>query len=375
MPQASLNYTQQSEKSAKIIQIPTNRFCFSQMAAAEDTAVFDEMTDAVDESTHKGMNYFPADVYNAMIEYSLSNGKIRNAMLMICMANWGMRFSDVVRVRFGYLFDRNGQFKENFSLMNGEQKTKKTVVYYNNDATKAIIGLFLNTPEGQKKSRLDYLFTSESNHATKATVQELEAEDLFNSQIESLQKNIKDINDAIYGSYDKYVIGKISDDEYNRHNKRYEQEKSTLEKQLADLINKKKNYVSPTPDADKIFIVKPISHTTGERIIKETLSEIGVNPKNRKDKSAKQTTEDKYNTHSLRKTFTYWFIEMGEQLKNDRSLHFDTTILDLLKEKLKHSSVSVTAHYTDTQERAFKLICQRINIGLEAVENYMYGGN
>ena len=374
MPQAALNYTQQSEKTAKIIQIPANRFCFSQMASMEDTAVFDEMTDAVDESTHKGMNYFPADVYNAMIEYSLNNGKIRNAMLMICMANWGMRFSDVVRVRFGYIIDRKGYIKESFSLMNGEQKTKKTVVYYNNDATKAIIGLFLNTPEGRKKSRLDYLFTSESNHATKATVQELEAEDLFNSQIESLQKNIKDINDAIYGSYDKYVIGKISDDEYNRHNKRYEQEKSTLEKQLADLMDKKKNYVSPTPDADKIYIVKPISHTTGERIIKETLSEIGVNPKNRTDKSTKQTTEDKYNTHSLRKTFTYWFIEMGEQLKNDRSLHFDTTILDLLKEKLKHSSVSVTNHYTDTQERAFKLICQRINIGLEAVENYVYGG-
>ena len=374
MPQVALNYTQQSEKSAKIIQLPANRFCFSQMAAAEDTAVFDEMTDAVDESTHKGMNYFPADVYDAMIEYSLSNGKIRNAMLMICMANWGMRFSDVVRVRFGYIIDRKGYIKESFSLMNGEQKTKKTVVYYNNDATKAIIGLFLNTPEGQKKSRLDYLFTSESNHTTKASVQELEAEDLFNSQIESLQKNIKDINDAIYGSYDKYVIGKISDDEYNRHSKRYEQEKSSLEKQLADLINKKKNYVSPTPDADKIYIVKPISHTTGERIIKETLSEIGVNPKNRTDKSAKQTTEDKYNTHSLRKTFTYWFIEMGEKLKDNKDLHFDATILDLLKEKLKHSSVSVTNHYTDTQERAFKLICQRINIGLEAVENYVYGG-
>ena len=68
MPQAALNYTQQSEKSTKIIQLPTNRFCFSQMAASEDTAVFDEMTDAVDESTHKGMNYFPADVYNAKIE-------------------------------------------------------------------------------------------------------------------------------------------------------------------------------------------------------------------------------------------------------------------------------------------------------------------
>ena len=203
MPQAALNCTQQSEKAAKIIQLPANRFCVRQRAAAEDTAVFDEMTDAVDESTHKGMNYFPADVYNAMIEYSLSNGKIRNAMLMICMANWGMRFSDVVRVRFGYLFDRNGQFKENFSLMNGEQKTKKTVVYYNNDATKAIISLFLNTPEGQKKSRLDYLFTSESNHATKATVQELEANDIYDVQIESTKREIEKKNKAVDGSHYK----------------------------------------------------------------------------------------------------------------------------------------------------------------------------
>ena len=374
MPQAALSYTQQSEKSAKIIPFPKQKFCFAQMESTEGTAIFDQMTEQTESKTHKGMNNFPIDVYNQMIEYSLNNGKIRNAMLMICMANWGMRFSDVVRVRFGYLFDRNGQFKENFSLMNGERKTKKTVVYYNNDATKAIISLFLNTPEGQKKSRLDYLFTSESNHATKATVQELEANDIYDVQIESIKKEIEKINKAVDGSYDKYVIGKISDDEYNRHNKRYEQEKLTLEKQLAELIDKKKNYVSPTPDADKIYIVKPISHTTGERIIKETLSEIGINPKNRKDKSAKQTTEDKYNTHSLRKTFTYWFIEMGEQLKNDRSLHFDATILDLLKEKLKHSSVSVTNHYTDTQERAFKLICQRINIGLDVVENYVYGG-
>ena len=48
-------------------------------------------------------------------------------MLMICMANWGMRYSDVVRVRFGHLFDNNGQFKESFSLPNGEKKTKTIV--------------------------------------------------------------------------------------------------------------------------------------------------------------------------------------------------------------------------------------------------------
>ena len=374
MPQAALNYTQQSEKSAKIIQLPANRFCFSQMAAAEDTAVFDEMTDAIDESIHKGMNYFPADVYNKMIEYSLSNGKIRNAMLMICMANWGMRFSDVVRVRFGYLFDGNGQFKESFSLPNGEKKTNKQVVYYNNEATKAIISLYLNQHVNRHKSRLDFLFVSEGGTKTRDTIRNIEAEDLFNPQIEQAENEIKKIIPIIDENYDKYMMGKVSEEEYKRAKQRYEQQKISLEQQLNDLVSQRENYVSPTPNAENIYIQKPISHTAGENIIKNTLKAIGINPKNRKDKSTEQTTNDKYNTHSLRKTFTYWFIEVGEQLKNDKSLHFDATILDLLKEKLKHSSVSVTAHYTDTQERAFKLICQNLNIGLEAVKNYMYGG-
>ena len=90
------------------------------MEATDETSVFDDMAKQVEDKIHKGMNNIPADIYNRMIEYSLNNGKFRNAMFLICMANWGMRYSDVVRVRFGYLFDRNGQFKESFSLPNGE---------------------------------------------------------------------------------------------------------------------------------------------------------------------------------------------------------------------------------------------------------------
>ena len=374
MPQTALNY-QQSEKSAKIIQLPANRFCFSQMAAAEDTAVFDEMTDAVDESTHKGMNYFPADVYNKMIEYSLSNGKIRNAMLMICMANWGMRFSDVVRVRFGYLFDRNGQFKESFSLPNGEKKTSKQVVYYNNEATKAIISLYLNQHINRHKSRLDFLFVSEGGTKTRDTIRNIEAEDLFNPQIEQLQKEIDKIPDVEQQLLEKYIKGKISDDNYKRMTEVIQRKKNTLLVQLEELSERKNSYVSNTPNADKILIQKPLSHTAGEDIIKNTLKAIGVNPKNRKDKSTEQTTNDKYNTHSLRKTFADWFIKAGDELNNSGKLAFNDTIMDLLKEKFKHSSRSVTTHYTDAQEEAFKLICQNLNIGLDAVENYVYGGN
>src|SRR5574344_156658 len=163
MPQAALTYT---ENPCKVIPFPKQKFCFAQMESTEETAVFDQMTDETDSKTHKGMDNFPIETYNAMIEYSLNHGKIRNAMLMICMANWGMRYSDVVRVRFGYLFDGNGQFKESFSLPNGEKKTNKQVVYYNNEATEKIIGIYLNSPEGKDKSRLDFLFVSESRNKT-----------------------------------------------------------------------------------------------------------------------------------------------------------------------------------------------------------------
>ena len=374
MPQAALNYTRQSENSAKIIQLPANRFCFSQMAAAEDTAVFDEMTDAVDESTHKGMNYFPADVYNAMIEYSLSNGKIRNAMLMVCMANWGMRFSDVVRVRFGYIIDREGRFKDSFSLPNGEKKTSKQVVYYNNEATKAIISLYLNQHINRHKSRLDFLFVSEGGTKTRDTIRNIEAEDLFNPQIEQVQKEIEKIPDMEQQLLEKYIKGKISDDNYKRMMEVIQQKKNTLLVQLEELTERKNSYVSNTPNADKMLIQKPLSHTAGEDIIKNTLKAIGINPKNRKDKSTEQTTNDKYNTHSLRKTFADWFIKAGDELNNSGELAFNDTIMDLLKEKFKHSSRSVTTHYTDAQEEAFKLICQNLNIGLDVVKNYIYGG-
>ena len=369
MPNTALAYT---ENFLKPILLPKPKLCFSQMESTVETAVFDQLTEETDSKVHKGMNNFPLETYNAMIEYSLRHGKIRNAMLMVCMANWGMRYSDVVRVRFGYLFDKNGKFKESFSLPNGEQKTKKTVLYYNNEATETIISLYLS--KHKDKSRLDYLFVSESGNKTTASVQQLEAEDLYNPQIEAVQKALEKIPDTEKRLLEKYVKGKITDDNFKYMSDVIKSEKSTLEQQLANLERLKAEYISPTPNAENIMIQTPLTHTAGEDIIKDTLRKIGISPKNRKNKSDEQTTGDKYNTHSLRKTFADWFIKTGDELNSSGELAFNDTVLDLLKEKFKHSSRSVTTHYTDAQEEAFKLICQRMNIGLEAVENYMYGG-
>ena len=202
MPQAAFTYT---ENPCKVIPFPKQKFCFAQMESTEGTAIFDQMTEQNESKTHKGMNNFPIDVYNQMIEYSLNNGKIRNAMLMICMANWGMRFSDVVRVRFGHLFDSEGRFKESFSLPNGEKKTSKSVIYYNNEATETIISLYLRQPINSKKSRLDFLFTSESGNALRETVQQLEADDLYNPQIVSIQKALAKVPTTEKRLLEKYI--------------------------------------------------------------------------------------------------------------------------------------------------------------------------
>lgn len=356
--------------NSNIIEI-NRKCCFQNMKATETTSVFDQISEESDSQIHKGMNNFPIDVYNQMIEYSLNNGKIRNAMLMICMANWGMRYSDVVRVRFGHLFDSNGQFKESFSLPNGEKKTKKTVIYYNNRATESIISLYLN--QHRDKTRLDFLFVSESStgNCPVATVQQLESNDLYDAQIETVKKSLKKIPDTEKKLLEKYIKGKITDDNFNYMSEVIKSERIEFEKELDELMKSKREYVSPAPNADKIYIQKPLSHTAGENIIKDTLKKIGINPKNRKDKSDEQTTGDKYNTHSLRKTFADWFIKTGENLINNEELSFNETIMDLLKEKFKHSSRSVTTHYTDAQEEAFKLICQNLNIGIETVENFI----
>ena len=172
---------------------------------------------------------------------------------------------------------------------------------------------------------------------------------------------------------EKYINDKINDDQYNMMLEKLDNDAVALQRQIENLKAEQDSYVSLTPNADSKWIQVAISHTAGENIVKDNLAEIGVFPKNRKDKSAAKTTDDKYNTHSLRKTFAEWFIETGENLNQDNDLHFDTVTLDLLKEKFKHSNKSITTHYTTAQEKAFENICKHMNIGLDILEKFIYG--
>lgn len=354
--------------------IPASRFTFSQMMADDNSNTLDNIIKSSEEKRQSGMNCFPKEVYNSLIAYTLNAGKLRDAMLLICMANWGMRYSDLVRVRFGNIFDSDGKFKKSFTLNNGEKKTKKQVVYYNNEATETIISLYLRQPENVHKSRVDYLFVSESpTNRPMMTLEESERKELYDGKIEAITKELAKIPNQENLLLEKYIEGKITDDNFNYMVEKLHKEKERLAVELNELNEMKYRFVSNTPKADSIWIQKPISHTAGENIVKDNLSEIGVQAKNRKDKSNKATTSDKYNTHSLRKTFAEWFIETGEEMNRSGELDFDSDTLDLLKEKFKHSSKSITNHYTDAQEKAFKKICEGMNIGLDVLLDHIYG--
>ena len=347
---------------------------FEQMKSSEITACFDKMIDDFKNDKEKGMNCFPEEIYNNMLDYCLSNGEIRNAMLLVCMANWGMRFSDLVRVRFGHLFDeKTGKMMDSFALPNGEKKTGKEVIYYNNTATKRIISLYLKQPCNSRKTRLDFLFTSESYNSPKASVKDLESDDLYNFSIENTQRELNKILEKETQLINTLIEEKISEKNYAIMKEMIYKEKVKLEQEIINLRDKKKNYISNTPNAENIYIQVPISHQAGEDIIKNTLKKIRVVPRNCKSMTGIQTTNKKYNTHSLRKFFGERFIFTGEKLKESGELHFDSNILNLLVEKFMHSSSRVTSHYTDIQKKAFQTICQNLNIGLEVINTYMWG--
>lgn len=108
-----------------------------------------------------GMDEFPEELFNTVLEYFISDGKIREAMMMICAANFGMRFSDVRQIKVSHLVDIDGEFRTKFYI--NEQKTTKTRPFYINDAVKTAMCIYWKKYKNSKKYN-DYLFTADGNN-------------------------------------------------------------------------------------------------------------------------------------------------------------------------------------------------------------------
>ncbi len=365
------------ENSYQIVFVDTNKLVPPKETVSINTdKVTEKFMDYIDELQTKGggMNAFPIEIYNTVLQHMLQSGKIRNAMFFVCMANWGMRYSDVVSVRFCHILERtkNGElvFREKFRLPNGEKKTGKNNVYYNNEATKAIIRLYL--AENSHKKIYDYLFTSESGNSKAVKLSEVEAQEYYGKEIKNLTKTIESAEKRIDGLLKLYANQAITDEEFINMKDRINIEKSKAEQSL----NKINAEIKGGADnfEEQIYVQTPISSTAAENIIKDTLEEIGIVPINRRNKTETVNVREKYNTHSLRKVFAESFYAVGKMLHETGEIDIDQTSWELVVAKMMHSSGSITSCYNKINEKAFEKISKNLNIGLEEI-NYYFEGN
>lgn len=108
---------------------------------------------------------------DSVINYLITNKRYRDNMLFVVGINFGLRVSDLLRLRFGDLINPDLSFKTTFPIL--EKKTRNTrKVKRNryisiNDAVVDAVLLYLR----HNPSKLDdYMFRSESNHGSNHNV-------------------------------------------------------------------------------------------------------------------------------------------------------------------------------------------------------------
>lgn len=311
-----------------------------------------------------GMDSFSKPIFNQLVDYFLEHNKLRDAMFLICMANWGTRFGDAVRVRFCHLFDENGKFKESFMLNGGEEKTGKMNIYYNNEAVKKIVTMYLLE---NPKEYYDYLFVSESRNQKRITLREIEVQERFGYLLEDTEDKLKQVSERKSSILKLFSRKIITENELEEELNKLRKEKLRLTEDLLSLKVKMEKCESNAPN---IAIQTPMGRAAAEVFIKSALRDLNIITENRIDKTDMVNIQKKFNTHSLRKLFSEEFEYTGCWLIEEKKLGINMTILKLLQDKLRHSNSSTTGIYNNTQENAIREICLNMNLGLDVLEKY-----
>ena len=108
----------------------------------------------------EGMDAMPEPIFNGVIEYLLEKGKTRDALMYVLQANFGIRHSDLIKLKLINLIDIDGNFRDKVNWC--EQKTSKTRQYIINDAVKAATIIYLRNHTDKKLT--DFLFTAEGRN-------------------------------------------------------------------------------------------------------------------------------------------------------------------------------------------------------------------
>ena len=257
----------------------------------------------------EGMDAMSEPIFNAVIDNLLEKGKTRDALMYVLQANFGIRHSDLIKLKLINLIDIDGNFRSKVNWC--EQKTSKTRSYIINDAVKAALIIYLRNHTDKKLT--DFLFTSEGKNKgyKKATYKD------DNGKVKALRVN------------GKFV--------YER-------------------------------DENGNLIPEPMRRDQAENTLKDTLIAIGVMLKN--DRRCKDG-EYKLNTHSNRKFYSEKFSEVAYALKAEGKLNVDADVLALVQLDLRHSSMQTTMRYNHSFDRIKEVVCQHMNIGLSVLERYL----
>lgn len=283
--------------------IPQSILPDTERELAEVVNIEDSMTDT------EGMDAMSEPIFNGVIEYLLEKGKTRDVLMYVLQANFGIRHSDLIKLRLINLIDIDGNFRDKVNWC--EQKTSKTRQYIINDAVKAATIIYLRNHADKKLT--DFLFTAEGRNKgyKKATYRD------ENGKVKALRQN------------GKFV---------------YEH------------------------DENGNLIPEPLRRDQAENTLKDALIAIGVKPKN--DRRCKGG-EYKLNTHSNRKLYATKFSEVAYELKASGKLNVDADVLALVQLDLRHSSMQTTMRYNHSSDGIKKVVCQNMNIGLHVLEKYV----
>ena len=283
--------------------IPQTILPTTEKELAEIINIEDNMADS------EGMDAMSEPIFNGVIETLLEKGKTRDVLMFTLQANFGIRHSDLIKLKLINLIDADGKFRDKVNWC--EQKTSKTRTLYINDAVKAATIIYLRNHTDKKLT--DFLFTAEGRNKGYKKVTYTDD----NGKIKPLKIN------------GKFV---------------YEH------------------------DENGELIPEPTRRDQAENCLKDTLISMGIKLKN--DRRCVDG-EYKLNTHSNRKLYAMKFGEVAQGMKNNGQLNADADIMTLVQFDLRHTSIQTTMRYNKSFEKVKEVVCNNMNLGLSVLERYL----
>ena len=276
---------------------------------AEDVAMFQELSQKQKE--RQGMDVLPYDLYNQMLANCCERRDFRSVFWFTAMANLGLRYSDVAKLRRIDFIDENGRMRD--SIVIQEQKTKKQRVLFINKAVK--MALLMHLWNGDF-SPTDYLIVSQSGNKNY-------------KKVTYINDNGKEVAKRVNGKY-VYEL-----DEYGR------------------------------------TIPMPLTRRNAEILMKKIIIEyLGVALKNDSRCADMKEAVNKICTHSIRKMYGKAVTDIFIQNFDKDVAYAHAAALSFLSQDYGHSSEAMTLHYSKDFEEMKRGISSQMNLGGNIIEPY-----